>query len=584
MGGGKETPRQKMVGLMYLVLMALLALNVTKAVLDAFVAIEKNLQVGTLAQLDRGDSAISDLKEATQEKTNPEKVKKVEYYLSITKKIDAASAKLIKEIDEIKINCMEKMGENVVPADKNEEAIVWVPYSEKDPCRPAMLHLMAVQAKDGYDVPMHEIIGEDLATITGSGKQLWEDYNKFRGEICELVGTYAPPGGKRYKFKSSPINKYKDNIELEKLVDKMIDKNGEGYNKNDDREVLKEIYIKLSKNEFEEHEEMEMHWIARTFDHSPIVAAIASLTALQQEILAARATALQHIKSRVSTGEYSFNKVMALAYGPASVAQGEDIEVKVMMAAFDSDNQPTVTYNGSKVSDVKDGFGIVKTKASSGPEMTLKGTVSIKKKTGEPKTEPWECKVVVMKPQGTVSLPDMNVVYRGYPNRIVGVASGYEETILSGSNIQLSKKGNEYIGSPGTGRECFITVSGRNKANNKTVQLGKYPFRVSGLPSPAAYLGSLGTGASTSKSAVAAMTRLFAKYPPEIPLKAEFNVDTWEISVTGAPRPISGKGQALSPEALSLLKQAKPGAKVSISIKYRGMGSSGFTACIINVQ
>ena len=80
------------------------------------------------------------------------------------------------------------------------------------------------------------------------------------------------------------------------------------------------------------------------------------------------------------------------------------------------------------------------------------------------------------------------------------------------------------------------------------------------------------------------MTRIFAKYPPEIPLKAEFNVDTWEISVTGAPRPISGKGQALSPEALSLLKQAKPGAKVSISVKYRGMGSSGFTACIINVQ
>ena len=30
MGGGKETPRQKMVGLMYLVLMALLAMNVSR--------------------------------------------------------------------------------------------------------------------------------------------------------------------------------------------------------------------------------------------------------------------------------------------------------------------------------------------------------------------------------------------------------------------------------------------------------------------------------------------------------------------------------------------------------------------------
>lgn len=33
MAGGKETPRQKMIGMMYLVLTALLALNVSKQVL-----------------------------------------------------------------------------------------------------------------------------------------------------------------------------------------------------------------------------------------------------------------------------------------------------------------------------------------------------------------------------------------------------------------------------------------------------------------------------------------------------------------------------------------------------------------------
>ena len=36
----------------------------------------------------------------------------------------------------------------------------------------------------------------------------------------------------------------------------------------------------LSKNEYADmEEEKHLHWIARTFDHSPIVAAIASLTA-----------------------------------------------------------------------------------------------------------------------------------------------------------------------------------------------------------------------------------------------------------------------------------------------------------------
>ena len=37
MAGGKETPRQKMVGMMYLVLMAMLAINVSKSILDAFI-------------------------------------------------------------------------------------------------------------------------------------------------------------------------------------------------------------------------------------------------------------------------------------------------------------------------------------------------------------------------------------------------------------------------------------------------------------------------------------------------------------------------------------------------------------------
>jgi gliding motility-associated protein GldM len=43
MSGGKETPRQKMIGMMYLVLTALLALNVAKSVLDAFILVDEGL-------------------------------------------------------------------------------------------------------------------------------------------------------------------------------------------------------------------------------------------------------------------------------------------------------------------------------------------------------------------------------------------------------------------------------------------------------------------------------------------------------------------------------------------------------------
>ena len=42
-GRRKETPRQKMIGMMYLVLTALLALNISKEVLNGFVKVEEQL-------------------------------------------------------------------------------------------------------------------------------------------------------------------------------------------------------------------------------------------------------------------------------------------------------------------------------------------------------------------------------------------------------------------------------------------------------------------------------------------------------------------------------------------------------------
>ncbi|MDR1592848.1 MAG: gliding motility protein GldM, partial [Prevotellaceae bacterium] len=43
MAGGKQTPRQKMINMMYLVLTAMLALNVSAEIVDAFAKIERGL-------------------------------------------------------------------------------------------------------------------------------------------------------------------------------------------------------------------------------------------------------------------------------------------------------------------------------------------------------------------------------------------------------------------------------------------------------------------------------------------------------------------------------------------------------------
>lgn len=581
MAGGKETPRQKMIGMMYLVLTALLALNVSKAILDAFVAIEENIQISNLNEYRRGDEKKADLKEVAEDKSAPDVQKKALALMKVVNEIDKITAERVKLIDDMKIEILKKCGEDV--DQKGEGFIITKAYDEKnEPLRPTRMNLMKVDGKDKYDEPMDVMgIADDIKKPTGNGMKLWESYMGFRKELTELLAKSSSTPEKKYSFKDPNIRGYKEG-ELSKMLEASLKTVAP-----DDQEAISKIYQSLTKQEIADMHEGEIkdvHWIGRTFDHSPSVAAIASLSSLQKEILTARADAVALVRSRVGGGEYSFNKIMPLAYGPEIANGGEEVEIQVLMAAFDSDKQPIVTVDGAgKLRETKEGKGYVVASGSSG-DLNLKGTITILNKSGVPKKMDWSHTVRIMKPEGTVSLPEMNVLYRGYNNVVEGVASGYEETKLSGSGVTLSKQGKGYIGRvTGAGKTATITVAGYNKSTKKTQQLGSFTFRVSNLPPPQLYLGTLSNGSSASGPAIKAMTALFMKYPPEIPLKATFEVGTWEVSVSGAPRTVSGSGKMLSSDALALIKQAKPGMTVSISGKFKGP-NSGFAACIIKVQ
>ena len=64
MGGGKETPRQKLIGLMYLVLMALLAMNVSKEVINAFVTLNDKIEAGNTIIKGTMDGAYGSFEQA----------------------------------------------------------------------------------------------------------------------------------------------------------------------------------------------------------------------------------------------------------------------------------------------------------------------------------------------------------------------------------------------------------------------------------------------------------------------------------------------------------------------------------------
>lgn len=102
MAGKKETPRQKMIGMMYLVLTALLALNVSNAVLEKFAIIDATLgQVIDETQKKNSDALQAIIKEAGQSQ-RPEVVRAKEN----AQKVRELTQTTIKSIEELKLKML----------------------------------------------------------------------------------------------------------------------------------------------------------------------------------------------------------------------------------------------------------------------------------------------------------------------------------------------------------------------------------------------------------------------------------------------------------------------------------------------
>lgn len=573
MAGGKETPRQKMIGMMYLVLTAMLALNVSNTILDAFVAIEENIQISNENEFARGNEKRIELEEVAKDKTNPEAAKKATLMLEAINKVDAEVAKRIKFIDDLKIEVLTMAGEDLNL--KGEEAIIKTAYDAKVPTKPARMDLSKVQAKDKYDEPMLLMgINKDIKSPEGKGLELWNQLNAFRGEIVKIFveSSPKPDNAPAYNFKDPKINAFKDMKDLKKQVLAAIEKSVVPI---DERDEVADLYMSLTKNEkHDQHDLKGVHWIGKTFDHSPVVAAIASLSSLENEILNARANVISRIRSRVGGGEYSFNKVLALAYGPDLVNANDSVTVEVLMAAFDSDRQPEVTLAGAKVNDVRDGKGIVRLKAG-GTDMKLSGEITIKKKDGSPKTLPWEKEVKVMKPTANLMLPELMVLYKGYQNKVKAVASGYDQTVVTASGgITLVKNADGYIANvaQGAGKTGTISVSGKSSVTGKSTNLGTFTVDIKSLPKPDIFINGKASGTPISKN----VSSITAGYGPEIPLKANFTVKSFDLGVEGINKRANAVGGAGA-----VLNQGKSGSKVFVDAKV--LGPDGVTRTITGV-
>jgi gliding motility-associated protein GldM len=107
MAGAKETPRQKMIGMMYLVLTALLALQVSNAVLEKFIFINKSLERMAVDYEVKNNQTVSNVEAKVKERNSlPEEVA----ILNVAKDVKVETDKLVAHLRELKDKMVEITG------------------------------------------------------------------------------------------------------------------------------------------------------------------------------------------------------------------------------------------------------------------------------------------------------------------------------------------------------------------------------------------------------------------------------------------------------------------------------------------
>ena len=105
MASGNLTPRQKMINMMYLVLTALLALNVAKEILDAFVKVNHSMEVSVGKMEDQTETIYAQFAAAMQE--NPDKTR--EWNLKALQ-VKSSSDDLFAFVNELKDEIIKRAG------------------------------------------------------------------------------------------------------------------------------------------------------------------------------------------------------------------------------------------------------------------------------------------------------------------------------------------------------------------------------------------------------------------------------------------------------------------------------------------
>ena len=523
MAGAKLPPRQKMIGMMYLVLTAMLALNVSKDILNAFIIVNDGLEKTSINFKDKIDAQHTAFEKAYQEN----KVKVGPFY-DKAKDVEERSDALYNYINQIKANIIAK----------TEGYPSWENAIGKDQFgNDTLVNIKNIGKKDNYDILTNELVGSEPGSPKTGELTASELKDKMASFRDALLG-YVEPGSAVEQSLQATFN-FDDRKDASGLMN-----NWESYN----------------------------------FYHTPLAATLTILSKMQNDVRNAESDMLKQLFANVDAGSFKFNKLEAATIAPSNyIIQGDSFRAQVFLAAYDSTKNPEMLLGttidsstwevGGDLIDMKvvNGKGHVAIKTSAVGEFTWKGVINYQAPGGKILHFPFKTTYTVATPSLVVSPDKMNVFYRGVDNpvsiSVAGVAN--DKIAASISNGSLSRgSGGGYIVRVKTGNESVIRVSAEMPDGSKK-SMGEAKFRVKRIPDPVPYVAGKTGSDNTSKAQLSAVSKIFAKMD-NFDFDISVNVTQFMFSmvVNGILVEKEVKGDRIPQEVKDMIGKAKRGSKV----------------------
>lgn len=496
------SPRQKMINLMYVVLMAMLALNVSTEVLDGFSVVEESLRRTTANSTKENKTLFDDF--AEQMKQNPEKVR-----------VWYEKASDVKQMSDSLFDFAQQ------------------------------LKLEIVRNADGKDGDVDNIKHKDdleaaaqvmLSPGTGKGAKLFEAINSFRKRILSMVSDQ-----RQYAIIESNLT------------------------------------TELPKNA----KSMGRNWQQYMFEDMPVAAAVTLLSKLQSDIRYAEGEVLHTLSANVDMKDIRVNRLSAFVIPNAqTVVSGDKFSARIVMAAVDTTQTPSIYINGRQVSLRDNTYEFTTSRTG---DFNLTGYITMKNGDGDIIRRDFSQKYTVVNPAATVSADLMNVLYAGYDNplsvSIPGVPLNKVSASIDGGSLRQVGMGRYIVRPTVVGKDVTISVASLN--NGSARQMGRFSFHVRKLPDPTAYI-SLGDnryrGGGLAKSSLMSASGIKAAIDDGL-LDIEFKVTGFETVFydnMGNAVPVVSNGAAFSQRQREMFRTLSRNRRFYIT-KVRAVGPDGTT-------